>query len=168
MRNAARAFIEKTASEQQWTGPVYEFGARHVNGAKASTGENLADLRRFFPNSDYVGCDIVRGRGVDEVRDVYATKLPDKTAGVVICAELFEHLTDPFAATAEMGRVLRSDGLLIVTTLFRFPIHEWPGDYWRFTPDGLGHILGAVGTAHIEHDMLDGNQVGVYGWCRIR
>jgi ubiquinone/menaquinone biosynthesis C-methylase UbiE len=49
-----------------------------------------------------------------------------------------EHVAgDPQRAIDEAFRVLRPGGLAIHTTCFINPIHEGPGDFWRFTPAAL-------------------------------
>jgi len=162
MRRAARDFLERTAARLKWAGPVYEFGSRQVPGQPAE----LIDLRPLFPLAEYHGCDIEPGPGVDQVRDVYATGLADGSAGVVVIAEILEHLERPRAALREIARILKPGGLVIATTLFRFPIHEYPGDFFRFTPPGLASVLGEVGPAATEHDPLEWEMCGVYGWAR--
>jgi hypothetical protein len=40
-----------------------------------------------------------------------------------------------------MHRVLRPGGVCAVTSVMWFPIHAYPHDYWRFTPEGLLLLL---------------------------
>jgi SAM-dependent methyltransferase len=74
--------------------------------------------------ASYVGFDVAeeavrlaRARGLDAelVDDASALPLPDRSAEVAVCAEVLEHLFDPFAAVVEIGRVLSPGGRLIVT-----------------------------------------------------
>ena len=44
-------------------------------------------------------------------------------------------------AIAEMKRVLKPGGKLLLTTRFVFPLHDVPNDYFRFTKYGLQHLL---------------------------
>jgi hypothetical protein len=32
-----------------------------------------------------------------------------------------------------------------------FPIHEYPSDYWRFTPEGLRVLVKQFGTVHVGY-----------------
>src|SRR5205814_1397970 len=41
----------------------------------------------------------------------------------------------------EVYRVLRLDGVLVVSCPFYFHQHGYPSDYWRFTPQALGVLL---------------------------
>jgi hypothetical protein len=47
----------------------------------------------------------------------------------------------PYLAVSEMHRVLRPHGIAIVSSVFEFPIHNYPDDYWRFTPAAFRLLL---------------------------
>lgn len=94
---------------------------------------------RWFPNR--VGIDIKPGPGVDTVASVYDIPFPDASFDNVLCMSVLEHLEDPPRAIAEMRRVLKEGGRIIVSTPFLFPLHDAPGDYWRFTAYGLRHLF---------------------------
>jgi SAM-dependent methyltransferase len=59
-----------------------------------------------------------RGRGLGVVRGSVSPRLPvaDDAADVVIMSELIEHLVDPDGAVAEVRRVLRPGGSLLLST----------------------------------------------------
>jgi hypothetical protein len=40
-----------------------------------------------------------------------------------------------------MHRVLRPGGLCVISSVMLFPIHAYPHDYWRFTPEGFKQLL---------------------------
>ncbi|MGH1447871.1 MAG: class I SAM-dependent methyltransferase [Pseudomonadaceae bacterium] len=62
----------------------------------------------------------------------------DNSFDVVISDQVLEHLEgDPQRAIDECYRVLKPGGLVVHTTCFINPIHDAPGDYWRFTPQAL-------------------------------
>ena len=41
----------------------------------------------------------------------------------------------------EMLRILQPGGTLIISSVFEFPIHGHPNDFWRFTPEGFRSLL---------------------------
>lgn len=90
---------------------------------------------RFFTNK--IGLDVREGPGVDVVASVYELPFEDNTFETVLCMVVMEHLEYPPQAIAEMKRVLKPGGRIIVSVPFLFPIHDSPGDYWRFTKYGL-------------------------------
>lgn len=66
---------------------------------------------------------------------------PDASFDFVVCDQVLEHVEgNPQNAMDEIHRVLKSGGWAIVTTCLMNPIHGAPGDFWRFTPDGLRHL----------------------------
>jgi SAM-dependent methyltransferase len=62
-------------------------------------------------------------------------------AGTVIALDTLEHVERPWEAMAEIQRVLKPGGIAILTSVMRFPIHGYPNDYWRFTPEGLRSLF---------------------------
>lgn len=48
-----KEFVKIVAETMPITEPFFEFGSLQVAGQ-----EDFADLRPFFPNREYVGCDI--------------------------------------------------------------------------------------------------------------
>lgn len=64
---------------------------------------------------------------------------------LVICEQVLEHVIDPITAVRTLRRLCRPGGHVLVSTPFLVPIHGAPGDYWRFTPDGLGRLLRTQG-----------------------
>ena len=137
MRKSIKEFVETCQGALELEEPVYEFGSFQVEG---QTG--FADLRPLFPGRAYVGCDCREGPGVDRVLDLHALELPDATAGSILCLDTLEHVEFPRRAVAEMLRILKPGGLMIVSSTMYFPVHEHPRDYWRFTPDGFASLLG--------------------------
>jgi SAM-dependent methyltransferase len=117
-------------------GPILEIGSYQVPGQEA-----LADLRALFPDREYVGLDVRPGPGVDLVADVEALPQADASVGTVLALNTFEHVRRFWRGLAEVRRVLRPDGALLLTCPFYFHIHSHPNDYWRFSPQALEVLL---------------------------
>lgn len=64
---------------------------------------------------------------------------------VVNAVELFEHVWDLSKGLQECFRVLKKDGVMIISTPFLFPIHADPYDYQRWTRDKWRKELERVG-----------------------
>lgn len=64
---------------------------------------------------------------------------------LVICEQVLEHVVDPLAAVSTLRRLCKPDGHVFVSTPFLVRLHDYPGDYWRFTPDGLDRLLRCQG-----------------------
>lgn len=65
------------------------------------------------------------------VGDLLALPFPADSFDVVICSEVIEHTTDPEHAVRELARVLRPDGILVVTV---------PNRVWHFAID-IANVL---------------------------
>lgn len=76
--------------------------------------------------------------------DLCALPFPDASFDGVVLTEVLEHCKNPFAAVKEVHRVLRPNGLALVTSPFFWPWHgtEAYQDYWRFTHQGWALLLG--------------------------
>jgi len=69
--------------------------------------------------------------------DIHNMPYKDNTFDYVIADQVLEHVKKPWIGVEEVRRVLKSDGLAILTSALIFYVHGVPNDYWRFTPDGL-------------------------------
>src|SRR5262249_52535878 len=117
-------------------GPIIEIGSYQVEGQQA-----IADLRRLFPGKPYIGLDRRPGPGVDLLADVEGLPQADASVGTVIAMNTFEHVPCWWGGFGEIRRVLKPDGALLVSCPFHFKIHNYPADYWRFTPAALDLLL---------------------------
>lgn len=117
-----------------------------------------------FEEHEWVGTDIEDGVGVDIVADLCAgwCELEPVEYNTVICAETLEHVREPLAALRSLHYTLENGGRIFVTMPFAFPIHNFPSDYWRFTPDGLYRMLDEVGFTDIETYGFNEFQMDLY------
>jgi len=136
MRDHNKAFCQLAAETFDCPGPVVEFGSYQVEGQ-----EDYANLRSFFPNKDYLGCDMRPGLGVDRVEDVTAIKMAGESVGTVLCIETFEHVFEVWRAFDEVYRILKPGGIFVITSPLNFRIHGYPDDYWRMTPSCIRRMM---------------------------
>jgi SAM-dependent methyltransferase len=71
--------------------------------------------------------------------------LDDGSFDTIFCCSVLEHVEDPFAAMAELSRLLRPGGNLIISVPFRYYLHGAPADYFRFTPFGVALMAQKAG-----------------------
>ena len=69
--------------------------------------------------------------------DAHHLPFLDATFDAVVTFNTFEHLYDPPRAAAEIHRVLKPGGRLILQTAFLQPLHEPPHHYYNTTEFGL-------------------------------
>lgn len=73
--------------------------------------------------------------------DAHNINFADEYIGTVLILEVFEHIKNPFKVIKEIFRVLKPQGVVIMSAPMNFPIHNYPEDYWRFTPAGFLTLL---------------------------
>lgn len=143
VRARIRQWIERHADKLGDN--VLEVGSRlHIPGAWWCNNRDIAKGR-------WTGIDMQEGNGVDVVADIHA--LPESWGGKfsgVLCSEVLEHVRRPWVALPELRRVMQPGGWLVVTTLFAFPEHGFPDDFYRYTRNGLAGLLEDAGFKDIE------------------
>jgi SAM-dependent methyltransferase len=145
MREAIKQFVEIFAESLPVSEPIYEFGSLQVPGQ-----EGFANLRPFFAGKEYVGCDMQEGPGVDRVLNLHDIDLPAEIAGTVLALDTFEHVELVRKAVQEIHRILKPGGVLVASSVMKFPIHDYPYDYWRFTPEGFKSLLKPFDSAFVD------------------
>lgn len=136
MRQNVRNFVEQASKSFKIMEPIIEIGSFIVPGQ-----EELANLRTVFPGKTFIGCDMRNGNGVDRIENVECMKLEDGSVGTVLILDTLEHVENCFKAMDEIYRILKNDGLVILSSVMDFPIHDHPSDYWRFTPEAFKLML---------------------------
>ena len=85
--------------------------------------------------------------------------------GTVICLDTLEHIRYPEDALENMWNYLKRDGLLILATVFTWPYHEHPIDYWRFSLPCIEELCRKAGFKKLESGWQEegyGKHTGVY------
>ena len=80
------------------------------------------------------------GNRADVYGNAKSLKFKDNSFDTILCTEVIEHIDDPFKVLNEIYRVLKPNGILILTAPFSFPVHD-KKDYWRFSTQGLKEIF---------------------------
>jgi SAM-dependent methyltransferase len=117
---------------------------------RADMGHDILDVGVYNPRR-YLGDGYITfgegGTSTDEDAkgDLLALPFQSDAFDGVILTEVLEHCIDPKAATAEVFRVLKPGGLLLVTSPFLWPTHQTEDykDYWRFARQGWELLLSA-------------------------
>ena len=142
---------------------VLEVGSLDINGS----------VRQFFIDCDYIGIDLGHGRGVDIVCPGQDYKALDNTFDTIISCECFEHNPDWVATFANMYRMVKRGGLIVMSCATtgraehgtkRTSPGDAPfcGDYYKnlteqdfrdnFDVDSMFHVY-EFGIGEVTHDL---------------
>jgi SAM-dependent methyltransferase len=118
----------------------------YAKGRMVDIGCGLRPYQLLFKDgvTSYIGIDwpaSVEKARPDIISDALSLPILHDKADTVLATELIEHLPDPDQFIAEVARILRINGALILSVPFLEPLHEEPRDYYRLTPHGLRVIL---------------------------
>lgn len=142
-----RHIVQACIAEKLVQGLILDVGA----GWDGVLGEDCDEFIEVH-NNKHVRLDMEHYPRTDIVADAQAmSNVEDDSFDAVFCLEVLEHCTNPFALSQEIFRVLRAGGVAIVSAPMNFPIHDTPGDYWRFTPDGLKLLFKNKANLLAEH-----------------
>ena len=111
--------------------------------------------RNLFASSGYIGVDIESGSNVDFIVDAYHLEEEYHRSyfDAVLCLHLFEHLAKPWLVIDQINYILKDGGLLYVSMpTINFPLHNYPGDYWRITEQGMREgLMSDYDIISLEH-----------------
>jgi SAM-dependent methyltransferase len=143
MHQSVREFVSRYPIK----GRILEIGSYDVNGS----------VRDLFPDTDYLGIDMREGKGVDRVMNGAKLDFDDASFDGVLYLETMEHDKTFWLTLAEISRVLKKGGRLIITARgIGFPLHDYPGDYYRFTKQFFEDLEGYQDKIVIDDPQYSG------------
>lgn len=127
-------------------GKTLDFGA----GARAKYREIIRQRAK-----DYLAFDIMPGKNIDVIGDALNTPFDEATFDTVISTQVLEHVEKPWVMVKEIHRILKENGICILTAPFLVPYHADPHDYFRYTKEGMESLFKNEGFKIIECDYYD-------------
>lgn len=106
----------------------------------------------YSPESGY------RGNLADVSGDAGEMPFADASFDTILCTEVMEHVKDPEKVVAEFARILKPDGVVIITVPFFYPIHD-AFDFFRYTNEGIAVIMKRYGLEIEEIRPLSGTGI---------
>jgi SAM-dependent methyltransferase len=92
--------------------------------------------------AQYLGIDLELNPIADiHIAPTGAIQLDAEKLDVVLSTQVLEHVVDPKQYLQEAHRVLKNDGLLILSTHGYWMFHPDPTDFWRWTSTGLRKVV---------------------------
>ena len=156
------SFANMTKSSPMNTSPnigstreALQYAAPYIRGKVLDAGGgSTAKYRSLILShaSEYVCLDGRAGGFTDVVGDVMDMPFQEGAFDTVVCNQVLEHVPQPKKVIAESYRVLKPGGHLICTVPFLEASHADPGDYFRYTFQGLETLCREAGfeITHIQ------------------
>lgn len=94
------------------------------------------DRRKVYQNA--IGVDLFEGDGVDVVHDLENTLPPE--LGLfdhIDCCSVLEHCKRPWLMCQNIEAAMAPGATILLQVPFVWRVHNYPGDYWRFTTESF-------------------------------
>lgn len=131
--------------------------APRLSGRVLDFGCGSKPYESLFVNArSYVGVDVQvsghdhRTSAIDVFYDGHTLPFRDGQFDGVVAFEVFEHVFNIDEVLAELRRVLRPGGHLLISLPFAWDEHEIPFDFARYTSFGIRHVLERNGFEVME------------------
>lgn len=129
---------------------------RNLNGRVLDIGCGQKPYQNICNYEEYIGLEIDtpqnrQNKKADFFYNGVTMPFSDNYFDSIISNQVFEHVFNPNEFLRETNRVLKMDGVFLITVPFVWDEHEQPYDYARYSSFGLKHILNDNGFEIIEH-----------------
>lgn len=141
--------------------------ANRLSGELLDFGCGSKPYKELFLNvKNYIGVDLkIEGREgnhkfIDKFYDGKVIPFEDNSFDSLLCTEVLEHVFNIEELLKEFNRVLKKDGVALITTPFMWEEHEMPYDFGRYTTPALEYLYKKHGFVIVEN-FKTGNSVKV-------
>ncbi len=124
-----------------------------LRGLVVGAGERPRDIEARFPEVRWLTTDVDGAYRPDLVADALHLPVASASQDLVVAEMVLEHLIDPGQGAAELERVCRPGGLILVKTPFCFPWHGIPIDFFRLTPSGVRALFRSTEVVYLGRCM---------------
>ena len=99
-------------------------------------GDSNNTIKNFFQKANY---EIAANFPDVDIQNL--TSYSDESYDAVVIDNILEHIPRPELAMDEIWRILKKNGFCICITPFLIKVHFFPGDYCRYTEQGLRQLF---------------------------
>jgi SAM-dependent methyltransferase len=120
--------------------------ADRVAGKTLDVGCGQKPYEKIFASTEYVGLEVDtpearENKKADYFYDGSTFPFDDLHFDSVVSNQVFEHVFTPDIFLSEVNRVLKVDGILLMTVPFIWDEHEQPYDFGRYSSFGMNYLL---------------------------
>ena len=128
-----------------------------ITGKTLDVGCGQKPYENLFASSEYIGMDLElsghdhKNSKIDVYYDGNTFPFEDKIFDSIVTNQVLEHVFNPDKFLNEINRVVKTNGMLLITVPFIWDEHEQPYDFGRYTSFGLKNILENHGFQILQH-----------------
>lgn len=120
--------------------------AGYVTGKTLDIGCGTKPYKQLFQSTEYIGLELDTKTNREHTKadyfyDGYKLPFDNEEFDSIVMNEVFEHVFNPDDLLTEVYRVLKPEGVLLLTTPFVWDEHTQPYDYARYSSFGLKYLL---------------------------
>lgn len=118
------------------------FASKYSKGKLLDIGCGNKPYKSIFEKKidSYIGID-KEGEYADIKEDFLKIVFKESSFETILLTQVLEHVNNPVVFLKKVNKVLKKDGVLIMTVPFVGSLHEVPNDYYRFTKYAILDIL---------------------------
>lgn len=142
--------------------------ARYAKGIVLDVGCGSSPFKGYFDKyaEEYLKHEhpdaAKEGVKYDVLSELPKIDVKDKSIDTIICISVLEHVSEPIETIKEFHRILRDEGIIIISVPQYWHLHEEPHDYYRFTKHLLNKKMPELGF-DIIHIKETGKSFAVVG-----
>ncbi len=132
---------------------------RYLNGLTLDVGSGECPYRALAQR--YASRLVLMDHNAQPIRidlrgDIHYIPLLSSAVDSILCFQVLEHVANPFEGIAEISRVLKPGGILLLSVPHLSRLHELPHDYFRYTEYGLRELAKSGGFDVLELEPVGG------------
>ncbi len=119
----------------------------------------------------YIGLDHPNSVHATEFVDVFALAdnlpfVPNKF-DLALVTQVIEHVEEPAIVIGEIKKILKQNGILIISFPFLYPVHEAPRDFYRYTEFGIKYLAEKAGFVVEKIEPVSGFWITFFSFLSI-
>jgi len=146
LRERCGVIATDNISAHEYDHRALELIERHRDGWVLDCG---AGMRGTY-YTHVLNTEIVAYDSTDVLAVAECLPFRDGCFDAVLSLNVLEHVKNPFAAAAELIRVLRPGGELLCVAPFMQPLHGYPHHYYNMTREGLSNLFAGLNEQRFE------------------
>jgi SAM-dependent methyltransferase len=123
----------------EWVGQIANRSDMHVFEIGSRSLAPTPSWKKFIPNANYIGIDVIDGSNVDVVGDAH--RLSDCFQGqkfdLIMSFAVLEHVALPWIVASELATLLNNGGYTVHEMHFTYSEHGLPWHFFQFNSIAL-------------------------------